>query len=107
MKNTIVTFSLLLSVAVALAAGDKPKVIDQKDKLFSQEEIVIKPGDALVFSNSDSVTHNVFSNSKVNAFKIQIQKPGEKSTVVFTNAGVTEVRCAIHPKMKLLVKVQP
>jgi plastocyanin len=80
--------------------------IVQKDREFSQTEITIKLGETLVFTNSDSVTHNVFSNSKFNSFNIKVQKPGEASTVQFKEEGVTEVRCAIHPKMKLIVNVK-
>lgn len=105
------TSSLLLSViliailpAFAGEPGEHP--VDQKNKEFSQTEIAIKPGEKLVFNNGDTVTHNVFSNSKVNPFHIKIQQPGSSSTVQFENEGVTEVRCAIHPKMKLMVTVK-
>ena len=106
------TASLLLTVALVAAlpvlAGDSSAEhpVDQKDKEFSQNEITIKPGEKVVFKNSDTVTHNVFSNSKVNPFTIKIQQPGSSSTVQFDQEGVTEVRCAIHPKMKLLVNVK-
>jgi|SRR5689334_3456801 len=109
------THSRRLALAVAVSAllfpavaGDAPDhVINQKDREFSKNEITIKPGEAIVFKNEDNVTHNVFSNSKINPFHIKIQQPGSSSTVQFTNEGVTEVRCAIHPKMKLLVTVKP
>jgi plastocyanin len=90
----------------ALANDPKEHAVDQKDKEFSVTEITVKPGDKLTFKNGDSVTHNVFSNSKANAFTIKIQQPGQSSTVDFKDEGVTEVRCAIHPKMKLLVTVK-
>ena len=35
-----------------------------------------------------------------------VQKPGEKSEVVFEKMGDHDIRCAIHPKMKMSVKVQ-
>lgn len=99
--------ALLLAASLTLLAGDKADhPIDQKEKEFSKTEITIKPGDSLTFKNSDSVTHNVFSNSKVNPFTIKVQKPGESSTIEFKDAGVTEVRCAIHPKMKIVVTVK-
>lgn len=100
--------ALMLAASLSLLAGDKPvdHPVDQKDKEFSKTEITIKPGETLTFKNSDSVTHNVFSNSKVNPFTIKIQKPGESSTIEFKDVGVTEVRCAIHPKMKIVVTVK-
>ena len=99
-----------LFTAATLTAGDDPgagsQKIVQKNREFSETEITIKPGEKLVFKNADDVTHNVFSNSKVNPFTIKIQAPGSSSVVEFPDEGVTEVRCAIHPKMKLNVIVK-
>ena len=91
---------------VALAEVTKETKVNQKNREFSATEITVKPGEKVVFQNDDEVTHNVFSTSKANAFTIKVQKPGEASTVDFTEEGVTEVRCAIHPKMKLTVTVK-
>ena len=108
--KTRVSPPLLTAVLIAafpVLAGDTGEhALDQKGREFSQTEITIKPGEKIVFRNSDDVTHNVFSNSKVNPFHIKIQQPGSSSTVQFDQEGVTEVRCAIHPKMKLLVTVK-
>lgn len=107
MKRKLILTSLLGGLAcVVLAQAVKEHKIDQKDREFSAAEITIKPGEKVVFHNSDEVTHNVFSTSKANPFTIKVQKPGESSTVDFNEEGVTEVRCAIHPKMKLTVTVK-
>lgn len=92
--------------ALAVVLAEDTHLIKQEDRSFSQTEITVKPGDKLVFTNSDAVTHNVFSKSPANSFDIRVQKPGEASTVVFNQEGDTEVRCAIHPRMKILVHVQ-
>ena len=96
----------LIAILPAFAGEPGEHPVDQKNKEFSQTDITIKPGEKVVFNNSDTVTHNVFSNSKVYPFHIKIQQPGSSSTVQFGNEGVTEVRCAIHPKMKLMVTVK-
>lgn len=103
--SAALTLTLLLLLP-ALAGEPVEHTITQKDKEFSKTEITIKPGEKIVFDNKDNVTHNVFSNSKINPFHIKIQQPGSSSTVPFESEGVTEVRCAIHPKMKLLVTVK-
>lgn len=106
MKHLIILGIALIGLtAVAGDDSDKNQII-QKDKAFSVNEITIKPGEKLVFKNADEVAHNVFSISKDNPFTIKVQKPGESTPVWFTNAGVTEVRCSIHPKMKLVVTVK-
>ena len=97
-------FSLALLICTVAAADDH--VIKQEDRSFSETAITIKPGDKLIFTNCDAVTHNVFSKSEANPFTIKVQKPGEATAIAFKDEGVTEVRCAIHPKMKILVTVK-
>lgn len=108
MKTSALFLTVACIAVLPVLAGDvSPEhPVNQADKSFSQTDITIKPGEKIVFKNSDTVTHNVFSNSKVNPFTIKIQQPGSTSTVQFDDEGVTEVRCAIHPKMKLMVTVQ-
>ena len=93
----------LLLTAAAWAAEH---AVIQKDREFSQTQLTVKPGDSVVFKNSDSVTHNVFSTTPGLEFDIRRQAPGGSSTVPFTKEGTVEVRCSIHPKMKLLISVK-
>lgn len=93
-----------LLAAGGASAGDE--VIVQKDKSFSQEKVVIRAGDRLVFSNRDSVTHNLFSRTPGFEFEVKVQLPGQDSPVTFDRPGEAEVRCAIHPTMKLRVVVE-
>jgi plastocyanin len=88
-----------------LAVAADHQVI-QKDRTFSQAEITVKPGDKVVFQNSDDVTHNVFSMTPGMEFDLRRQAPGASSTVSFDKEGVSEVRCSIHPRMKLIVTVK-
>lgn len=105
-RKLFITVGLASVALVVWAEAVKETKVTQKDREFSAAEITIKPGEKVVFQNDDEVTHNVFSTSKANAFTIKVQKPGESSTVDFNEEGVTEVRCAIHPKMKLKVTVK-
>jgi plastocyanin len=91
---------------LAIPALAEEHLITQKDRAFSQTEISIKPGESIVFKNADAVTHNVFSVSPGMEFDIRRQAPGASSTVVFSKEGVAEVRCSIHPRMKLIVTVK-
>ena len=81
-------------------------LIGQKNRAFSATELTIRPGDTITFKNLDEVTHNVFSATPQMEFDIRRQAPGGASTVTLENAGVAEVRCSIHPKMKLMVTVK-
>ncbi len=95
--------AVALNGAMSFAADHQ---IVQKDRNFSQSEITIKPGDKIVFQNSDDVTHNVFSLTPGMEFDLRRQAPGASSTVPFDKEGTAEVRCSIHPKMKVLVTVK-
>jgi plastocyanin len=94
-----------LAALVVLPALAEEHLITQQDRAFSQREISIKVGESIVFKNDDQVTHNVFSVSPGMEFDIRRQAPGNSSTVAFKKPGVAEVRCSIHPKMKLIVTV--
>src|SRR5262249_27909076 len=96
--------ALAVAAAVPLAAAEQ--AIIQKDRAFSRTEITLQPGDTIAFKNADDVTHNVFSVSPGMEFDIRRQAPGGVSVVPFPREGTAEVRCSIHPKMKLLVTVK-
>ncbi len=81
--------------------------VSQSEKQFSQEQITIKAGDTILFKNEDSVAHNLFSRSDGFKFNLKKQEPGTENAIPFESAGTAEVRCAIHPKMKLVVTVEP
>ena len=93
------------AVAGSLAFAADHEIV-QKDRAFSQTEITIKVGDRIIFQNADSVTHNVFSITPGMEFDLRRQAPGASSAVPFDKEGVAEVRCSIHPKMKLIVTVK-
>ena len=45
------------------------------------------------------------SASKGNEFNLGSQAPGTSTDVTFKEAGDVQVICAIHPRMKMTVKV--
>lgn len=105
MRNYIILAAAVAAVTnVALAAGSS--TVNQLDKKFSTTEMTINKGDVIVFKNEDPFTHNVFSQSPGIAFELKVQKPGESSEIKFDREGSGEVRCAIHPQMKLKLTVK-
>jgi plastocyanin len=106
-------FVLPVSIVVVILAGPslsrvsagEKHLVSQRGKSFSVTELKVKVGDTVEFKNDDDVSHNVFSVSKIQPFNTKIQTPGSESAVTFTSEGTVEVRCAIHPGMKLTVQV--
>jgi plastocyanin len=99
---------LTLVITAGLSAGAlaATQVIHQQGRAFSAESISVKKGEALTFLNDDSVPHNIMSVSKGNEFNLGSQTPGTSVDVTFKEAGDVQVICAIHPRMKMLVKVE-
>ena len=91
--------------SLAVHAGSE-HVISQKGKKYRPGEISIEVGDTVTFINDDKTRHNVFSRSPGHEFKIKKQKPGARDSIAFDSAGSVDVRCAIHPKMKLTIKFE-
>jgi plastocyanin len=86
----------------ALAAN---LTISQKGRAFSSETVTLKKGGTLTFMNDDSIPHNIMSTSSGNEFNLGSQPPGASTDVTFKEAGDVLVICAIHPRMKMTVKV--
>jgi plastocyanin len=103
MKLPLVAAIALLACSVAARA--ESLTVFQEGKKFSEAEIAIKKGDSVTFSNKDPYTHNVFSATPGMAFDLRTQRHGESSDVKFDNVGEADVQCAVHPQMKMKVKV--
>jgi len=96
---------LLMACAVG-QAGSQDSYVDQRGLHFSQSSIALTAGDTLHFRNGDDVKHNIMVlDSNDEAQDQGIQKPGEVISTKFEQAGEFQIRCAIHPKMKMSVVV--
>jgi plastocyanin len=92
-------------IATAAVAAGAERSITQKGKVFSESEVAIKKGETIVFVNDDAVSHNIMSNTAGNQFNLGSQQPGISTPVTFDKPGDVTVICAIHPRMKMVVKV--
>ena len=91
----------------AFHANAAETVVNQSHTTFDNDEVKIKAGDTVVFTNKDDVTHNIqVTNSDGDNEDKGLQKPGETIKAAFAKAGDYKVHCAIHPKMKMTVTVQ-
>lgn len=98
---------VVMAAVLALLAGPARSAdhrVIQRERQFAPRELSIAANDQVVFTNSDEVVHNAFSERGV-VFDIR-QQPGTSNTVKFPTAGDVEVQCAIHPRMKLVIHVR-
>jgi len=98
--------TFVIAAGLSVGAFAATQVIHQQGRAFSSEGVTIKKGEALTFFNDDSVPHNIMSTSKGNEFNLGSQAPGTSTDVTFKEAGEVQVICAIHPRMKMMVKVE-
>jgi plastocyanin len=81
----------------ARPASTRP--IDQRDETFIPYVEIFRPGDSVVFRNSDRTRHHVYSFAPAKSFEFVIA-PGESTPpVVLDHVGEIAVGCNIHDQM--------
>jgi plastocyanin len=95
-----------LALAASTAFAATIHTVAQKGRNFAVDEIVIAPGDTIRFTNEDEFLHQIYIDSKDIAFDSAEQRPGQTIDVDFPRRGTFPVRCHIHPKMLLQVRVE-
>jgi plastocyanin len=95
-----------LAVCLALLASPAfaaNTIVVQKGRAFRPADISISRGDSITFTNDDSYIHQVYVEG---LFDSAEKAPGENLNETFPLAGTFQVRCHIHPTMKLTVRVR-
>ena len=100
-----VLIPLVVAAGLSTGALAATEVIHQQGRAFSSESVTVKKGEAVTFLNDDTVPHNIMSASKGNEFNLGSLPPGSSTDVTFKDVGDVQVICAIHPRMKMAVKV--
>jgi plastocyanin len=89
-------------------AVERTVEIAQKDRAFVPNFLAVQRGTRVSFPNTDPFLHNVFSPSPTSPFDLGSTRQGEKpGTVRLFNAGVVEVLCNMHAKMRANILVVP
>lgn len=75
------------------------KIVDQRDETFIPYVEIFRPGDQIVFRNSDRTRHHVYSFAAAKSFEFVIA-PGDSSPpVTLDRVGEISVGCNIHDQM--------
>ncbi|MDH5327538.1 MAG: plastocyanin/azurin family copper-binding protein [Gammaproteobacteria bacterium] len=94
-------FFLVVLSALCTTAYSEEHIISQNELKFNPPIKVIKPGDTLTFRNSDSVVHNIISQTEEFQFDLGKFKPGMMRSLQFKSKGVVDIECTVHPSMKM------
>ena len=94
----------------ALSAPDHPAVpvnaiMDQVDRAFVPDLLVIPAGSTVEFPNSDSVNHQIYSFSAAKKFQLPLYRGKRYPPVRFDQVGFVTLGCNIHDSMLAYVVV--
>jgi plastocyanin len=103
MRHYLLPGLLALVPAFAVHAADNSHVIVQKGRAFHPAEITIGRNEPLTFTNEDSFIHQIYVEG---LFDSEEKGPGENLNETFSRAGTFQVRCHIHPTMRMTVRVR-
>ncbi|HET6805614.1 MAG TPA: methylamine utilization protein [Frateuria sp.] len=104
--DAVVTLAPAMAQAAA-APTPVTRYVDQRDETFIPYVQVVRPGDRVVFRNSDGTRHHVYSFSEAGAFEFLL-RPGESSPpVTLRKPGLVAVGCNIHDHMIAYLLVTP
>jgi plastocyanin len=78
-------------------------IVVQKGRAFHPVEMTISRGETVTFTNDDSYIHQVYVDGLFDSME---KAPGENLNETFPTAGTFQVRCHIHPTMKMTVRVR-
>lgn len=74
-------------------------VMDQVNRAFQPDLLVVPLGSTVVFPNSDSVSHQIYSFSPAKRFQLPLYRGNPHPPVLFDQPGVVTLGCNIHDEM--------
>jgi len=85
----------------------KTAALEQRNREFVPDSLVIPAGSTVSFPNFDPIFHNVFSLSRAKSFDLGNYPKGHTRNVVFPKPGIVFVNCHLHPNMGATIVVTP
>src|SRR5690348_9357641 len=80
-------------------------VMDQVNRAFAPDLLVIPVNSTVAFPNSDSVSHQIYSFSPTKRFQLPLYHGNPNPPVRFEQPGVVTLGCNIHDQMLAYVVV--
>jgi plastocyanin len=81
--------------------------IEQLNRRFVPNMVVVPVGSTVSFPNMDPIFHNIYSLSKPRSFDLCAYDKGQTRKVTFPRPGIVEIYCHLHPNMQATVVVTP
>ena len=97
--DAVVMVSPRSGAGQAQAHAPERRTIDQKNLAYVPYLEVFRPGDEVVFHNSDRTRHHVYSFSPVKAFEFVLASHESSPPQTLDKLGAVAVGCNIHDQM--------
>lgn len=81
--------------------------VQQLDRRFMPDLVVVPTGSTVAFPNMDPIFHNIYSLSKPKSFDLGNYDKGQTRKVTFPKPGIVDIYCHLHPNMQATVVVTP
>ena len=82
------------------AQPPRTRIVDQRNEQFIPYVEVFRPGDKVVFRNSDTTRHHVYSFSPAKTFEMVVNPGQSTPPLPLDRAGIVAVGCNIHDHMR-------
>ena len=103
LRGAVVTVHVI--AASALAPAPMKAVMDQNNLAFAPDLMVIPVGSTVNFTNSDKVSHEVYSYSSAHSFKLGLYRGNGHPPELFDRPGLVTLGCNIHDAMLAYILV--
>ena len=97
--DAVVTLVGKRGEAAAVRAPAATRTVDQRNLAFAPYVEVFRPGDQVVYRNSDRIRHHVYSFSPLKPFEFVLPPGGDSAAMKLERPGVVAVGCNIHDGM--------
>lgn len=97
--DAVVTIVPHGGVGTTNQAGAETKIVDQKNETFIPYVEIFRPGDSVVFHNSDQTRHHVYSFASTRRFEFVLTSGQSSVPLRLEQVGVVAVGCNIHDRM--------
>jgi plastocyanin len=98
---------VLLSGFISAVSHAADFTVDQNKERFNMDSLTVKVGDNVSFTNSDTVKHNLtVVTPEEESNNLGTEAPGAVVKYSPPKKGTYDIRCKIHPTMKMKIKVE-
>lgn len=88
-----------------IISGPGTHNIEISNLAFSAPALIVKTGDTVVWTNKDTISHTVTSDTG-NEMSSLLLKPGDTYSHTFNTVGTFNYHCEVHPSMKASITVE-